>query len=267
MSTKDTLVGRIVRLLTTSSAQARGEIEGELASHIDDMIEEARAAGCNDREIEELVISRFGDPDEIARQFAGVYSPRLRIVRAAEFLLLAAVSLVLVLAFTGAAQAVVAVSVGLPASAVLTRGHARTELGVLAGLAIGYLALYFSARFFRSPVRLRSALLVAVCFGLAGAALQILIPPQGLVFGLGLGGAALLRAVEALFRGKLMRILGIAAVLTIGADSLPTCLRSASDPATLLEAIPIGISIAVSCQLLAAIAQAFDRRLLRRDLI
>jgi len=266
MSTRDNLVKKIVRSLKVSSDD-RSEIESELASHLDDMIDEARATGRNDSEIEDLVISRFGDPDDIARRFAGVYRPYPGIVRAAEFLLLAAGSLTLVLAFTGAAQAVVAVSVGLPASSVLSRGHVRTEVGVLAGLAIGYLILSFSARFFRSEARLRSALLITACFCLLCAALQALIPPQGLVFGLGLACAALLRAVEALFSGGLMRIIGIAAVLSIGADYMPTCLRSAGDPATLLEVIPICLSVAVSCQLLAAIARAFDRHLLRRDLI
>jgi hypothetical protein len=267
MSTKDTLVKKIIRSLTIPGNAARSEIESELASHLDDMIEEARTNGCNDREIEELVLARFGDPEEIARQFAGVYKPGSGIVRAAEFLILAIGSLALVLAFTGAAQAVVAVSVGLPASSVLTRGHARAELGALAGLAFGYLALCFSALVLPSAVKLKSVLLIASAFFLTGAALQALIPPQGLVFGFGLACAVLLRAVEALFSGKLMRVIGIAAVLSIGADFMPTCLRSASDPATLLEIIPIGLSVAVSCQLLAAVARAFDRRQLRRDFI
>jgi hypothetical protein len=267
MNTKDALVKKIIRSSTISSSDAKSEIESELRSHLDDIIEEARANGCNDRQIEELLLSRFGDPEEIARQFAGVYRPANRIVRAAEVMLLVIGSLTLVLVFTGAAQAVVAVSVGLPASSVLTPGHAKAEFGALAGLAIGYLAICFSARLFPSAIRLKSVLLIAAGFCLVGAALQALIPPQGLVFGFGLACAVLLRAVEALFSGKLMRIIGIAAVLSIGADFMPTCLRSASDPATLLEIIPIGLSVAVACQLLAAIARAFDRRQLRRDFI
>jgi hypothetical protein len=172
-----------------------------------------------------------------------------------------------VLAFAAAGQALLALWLGRPLSSVLSRGHARTEIGFFAGLALGYLALYFSRRFFGSSAVLRSMLFIAAMFCLIAATLQALIPPQGLVLALGLGCAVLLRTVESLFHGRLMRLIGIAGALSIAAGFMPTCLNSASHPAALLGIIPIGLAVAVSCQLLTIIARTFDRRILRRDFI
>jgi hypothetical protein len=266
MNTKDALIHKILRS-SKIGGFARTEVEAELASHVEDIIEEARAAGRDDREIEQLVLARFGNPDEIGRQFARLYRTKWRLVRIAEFLALGAAALGLVLAFAAGAQALLAVWLRLPASSVLSRGHARTEIGFFAGLALGYLALHFSARFFQTSVKFRSALLIAAVFCLTGAVLQAVIPPQGVVLGLGLGCAVLLRAVEALFRGKLVRVLGIAAALCVAAGFMPTCLRSASHPEMQLGIIPIGLAVALSCRLIAVIAQAFDRRIMRRDFI
>jgi hypothetical protein len=266
MKTKDPLVQKILGSSKLAGFD-RSEVEAELASHVEDIIEEARAAGRDDRQIEQLVISRFGDPDEIARQFARVYQPEWRLLRAAEFVALGAVALGLVLAFAGVAQALLAVWLGLPASSVLSRGHVRTEIGFFAGLAFGYLALHFSVRYFQSPIKFKSAVFVAAVFCVIGAVLQAVIPPQGLVLGLGLGCAFLLRTVEALFRRKLVRVLGIGIALSLAAAFMPTCLRSASHPTMQLGIIPIGLAVALSCQLLAVIARAFDRRIIRRDFI
>ena len=250
MTMKDALVQKILGSSKLAGFD-RSEVGAELASHVEDIIEEARAAGRDDRQIEQLVLSRFGDPDEIARQLARVYRPEWRLVRGAEFV----------------AQALLAVWLGLPASSVLSRGHVRTEIGFFAGLALGYLALHFSVRYFQSPIRFKSAVFVAAVFCVIGAVLQAVIPPQGLLLGLGLGCAFLLRTVEALFRRKLVRVLGIGIALSLAAAFMPTCLRSASHPTMQLGIIPIGLAVALSCQLLAVIARAFDRRIIRRDFI
>src|SRR5215467_414389 len=146
MTTQDILVEKILTRSGIAGRRARREIGRELASHIEDIVEEARAAGHDDPEIESILKKRFGNPDQIARQFAADYWPERVALRVAEYSLLGAVSLSVILGFAAAAQLAAALWVGLSAASAFSHEHMQIEAGFFVPLAMGYLVLRFSPR-------------------------------------------------------------------------------------------------------------------------
>src|SRR5215471_5258998 len=54
-------------------ARRRREVLRELRAHVEDFVSAGRQSGRSEDEIERLLVERFGDPRQIARQFAWVY--------------------------------------------------------------------------------------------------------------------------------------------------------------------------------------------------
>ena len=61
MSTADELIHNVVAYSQIPSAKRRQEIQRELTAHIEDFVDSARDAGHEEKEIELLLIARFGD--------------------------------------------------------------------------------------------------------------------------------------------------------------------------------------------------------------
>src|ERR1700733_4588614 len=72
MRAVDELIDCIMNSSRVPSATRR-DIERELRCHIEDFIVAARAAGCGQDEIEKLLLKNFGDPGQVAQDFAWVY--------------------------------------------------------------------------------------------------------------------------------------------------------------------------------------------------
>src|ERR1700730_18434782 len=73
MSEQEMLIDRILSASGIVGRNRRLEVEREMRAHIEDIIEEERAAGLDEKEIESRVALRFGRPGEIAQEFATVY--------------------------------------------------------------------------------------------------------------------------------------------------------------------------------------------------
>ncbi|HYL99933.1 MAG TPA: hypothetical protein VEZ90_13345 [Blastocatellia bacterium] len=158
MSSQDILIRNILDCSGIVGRRARREVERELQSHVEEIVEEARAKGCDDREIERIIRLRMGNPEEIAGGFARVYRPERTILRAVEFVLLGAISISIILASAYVVEVLIAIGMGVPTSGVLSSGHLPTEPAFFGGLAIGYLALYFSVRLFGTHRTVKSML-------------------------------------------------------------------------------------------------------------
>ena len=267
MSSQDILIRNILDASGIVGRRARREVELELQSHLEEIFEESRADGLDDREIERIIRIRFGNPEEIAGGFARVYRPERTVVRIAEFSLLTAVSVAIIMAFAYVVELVLALGMGVPSSSVLSSGHLRTEPGFIAGLAVGYLELYFSVRMFAAHRQVKSMLLCGSFSAAACLVIQYVFPPLGMVLALGFICALVLRTVELLSSRSLVRLTGAAAVLSLGGFFAPPCLKPAANPGALLAIAAVCVSISISGHLMATLARAFDRRILRRDAI
>src|ERR1051326_4032643 len=87
MDAVDELIEKIVNSSQVPSGRRRSEIARELRTHIEGFVLIAQEAGHTGAEIERLVLANFGDPREIAREFAWVYRRERAILRISVFLL------------------------------------------------------------------------------------------------------------------------------------------------------------------------------------
>jgi hypothetical protein len=260
MTTQEILIEKILTRSGIAGRRARREIGRELASHIEDIVEEARAAGHPDPEIEGILSLRFGSPEQIARQFAAVYWPERLAARVAEYSLLAGVSLGVILGFAAAAQLAAAVWVGLSAASAFSHEHLQIEAGFFIPLALGYLLLRFSPRILRDSGRLKSTAVAGAGFALVCGGLEVWFAPQGLIAALGFACAALVRVVELFSSKKLVRLAGVAAVLSLAWALGAPCLNSTRHPSAAIVIVPVGVAIAASCHFLIWFARLFERR-------
>src|SRR5216684_1490094 len=70
MDSRSDFVRRIVSRSGIFASRERQDLERELHAHLADAMEHARSLGCDEGCILEIVCDRFGDPDEIGREFA-----------------------------------------------------------------------------------------------------------------------------------------------------------------------------------------------------
>jgi hypothetical protein len=73
MTTADRLIDDIMAAARIPSETRRRELSRELRAHMEDFVIAGRQSGRDEEDIERLLLERFGDPRQIARQFAWVY--------------------------------------------------------------------------------------------------------------------------------------------------------------------------------------------------
>src|SRR5215472_1540387 len=73
MTTAERLIDVIMAASRISSERRRREVLRELRAHVEDFVNAGRQSGRSEEEIEGLLVERFGDPKQIAGQFAWVY--------------------------------------------------------------------------------------------------------------------------------------------------------------------------------------------------
>src|SRR5262245_49572051 len=196
MSAEERLIEKVLASSGVMSNRSRSEIARELRSHLEDATEVARAAGHDEAEIERIIASRFGEPEEIARRFADVYRTERLAVYFVSFFLLAAVSLVAVSAFVGAVQVTLAVGMGYSASWAFPARHLYLEIAMLAGLTLGYMSLYFTERLFRRWRLAKAFLLTGAVFIGAGTGLETWLLRSGIALGVAFCCAVFVLALD-----------------------------------------------------------------------
>src|SRR5437868_7365133 len=109
MHSVDELIDKIVRSSQIPSRRRRVEIARELRAHIEDFALIARQGGYSEEEIHSLVLANFGEPHEIAQEFARVYRYERAILRVSVFLLSTLVAASFISAMVLALQAGMAI--------------------------------------------------------------------------------------------------------------------------------------------------------------
>jgi len=262
MRNAESLIEQIVASSRIPSLERRSEIARELRSHVHDFVSEARSAGCPDDEIEKMILANWGDPLQVARNFAWVY----RHERAVRALLVFALSTLAVAALSAAgtllAQAgVAAAGFGIPFLDTLGSRHAIIEAIDILSTVAAYLGLISLERLFRKCPVQKAAALLSLIFAIAlvsaaaaGARVPFLI--------LGFAGALFLRGVQMFLRARVTRF--GAAMLGFGLAgasvwaSLPGFHRPLS--VTLASWMVLGLGY----QLMTGLAARVDRELCDR---
>jgi hypothetical protein len=261
MSEQEMLIDRILSASGIVGHTRRCDVAREMRSHIEDMIEEERAAGRDEKEIERLVAVRFGPPGPIAQEFATVYRSQRIAFSVLSYSLLAIVSVSLVAAFVYAIQYGVVLWLGVPSTPIFARSHLGPESALLVGLTCGYLGLYFAERVFVQKRFAKAFGLVGIAFVIIGGFLQLLGVGGATAIFVGFVFASFVRTLERSFAHGTLRLAGVLIFFAIMGRLAPCYL--ACSPTWLLF-VPVFLAIAVSSQFVAYFAGIFDRRILRR---
>src|SRR5215831_635340 len=73
MTAAERLIDEVMAASRIPFARRRREVLRELRAHVEDFVSAGRQSGCSEAEIDRLLVERFGNPQQIARQFAWVY--------------------------------------------------------------------------------------------------------------------------------------------------------------------------------------------------
>ncbi|MEW6737957.1 MAG: permease prefix domain 1-containing protein [Acidobacteriota bacterium] len=267
MSTEEKLIEKILASSGIVSARRRREVARELRAHLEDAIEEARAAGHNEAEIEELVLLRFGEPQEVAEQFADVYCAERFMAYFIYCFLLVVGSLVVVSAFVGTVQISLAVGMGYGAAWAFPRGHLVWEIALLTGLTLGYLSLYFVERLFNRLRLVKAFLLMVPIFTLVSVGLEIWWSGSGIAHGVAFCCAVFVRALEIYCPRIWWKLTGLALFfLMLGLLVLGSFMRTQGTSVWMMVSV-FCLTIALSCQFMISLVAIFDRHILSRDLV
>ncbi|PWU10076.1 MAG: hypothetical protein C5B51_04950 [Terriglobia bacterium] len=185
MYAADELVDQIVNSSQIPSGKRRQEIQRELRSHIEDLVEAARETGRDDDEIKKMVVASFGDPAQIAGAFAWVYRRERAIMRVCMFLLSSLAVTSLMLPPILALQAGIAIGFGTSVSNVLASPHTVIEtLDVLFTITT-YTGLVALEELFERNRSFKALALLVLAFAvLMGGCATVGFRVRFLVFGL-----------------------------------------------------------------------------------
>ena len=197
MTTAERLIDEIMAGSRLPSERRRREVLRELRAHMDDFVSAGRQSGRGEEEIERGLREQFGDPRQIARQFAWVYRRERASLHLGGFLISTALVSVVISAAAISMQAGVRFGLGAPMAG--TRHTAIEALDILASAA-AYLGLLALGRFFLRPLAVLAVVAGALSAGFAATGL----PPQFILFGFANG--ALLRGIQLTVRHPALRL-------------------------------------------------------------
>jgi uncharacterized protein (UPF0335 family) len=175
MTHLDHTVSRVILLAKLPGNKRGCEVAKELRAHLDDLAEEVRSQGYDDKAAARIVRMRFGEPQEIAAAFASVYAPERWARRILQSAILFAASTVAVVVVVSTLQSIAAM---WTAESILStlRSIIHQEIFGFAAITAGYCSLYAGERLF--PSSLAWAALPSVTLGLCLAAVFAWLIPQ-----------------------------------------------------------------------------------------
>jgi hypothetical protein len=180
----DQLIVDIVRSSRISSRKRRQELLRELATHVDDFVLLARQAGRGDEEIQRLLVANFGDPQQIAQQFAGVYRRERILFHLSVFLISTLVLTTLVSAAVMSMQAGMALSFGVPVLRLLGSRHSLIEALDILATVTAYMGLISLEKLFDRRRVVRALAVLAASWSVLFAVFAATgMPKQFLIFG------------------------------------------------------------------------------------
>jgi hypothetical protein len=190
MTATERLIDEIMAASQIPSAKRRREVLRELQAHVEDFVSAGRQTGRGEEDVERLLLEGFGDPRQIARQFASVYRRERAALHLGGFLISTVVVSLVISAAAISMQAGIMFGLTDPARIVFGSRHtAVVALDILASAA-AYLALLSLGRFFERPL----AVLAVIAAVLLTVFVAVGLPPQFILFGFANG--ALLRGIQ-----------------------------------------------------------------------
>jgi len=260
MRAADALIDEIVASSGIPSGKRRREAARELRSHVEDLVLFARSAGHADDEIERMVLERFGDPRQMARNFAWVYRRERAVLALTVFTLSTVAVATVIAAAVLAAQAGLAIGFGIPLPRVLASRHTVIEaIDILATVAAytGFLSLehLFDRRAFQKTIALLSIIFVLLIGAsmLAGGLRPFLI--------FGFVNAIFLRSVREYLCDWRARLAVVVACFLLFGITL-FWVRSAGSPSVVFAGLASWMVMGAGYQLMTGIAARVDRGLL-----
>jgi hypothetical protein len=200
MTRTERLIEEIMAASKIPSEKRRREVLRELRAHVEDFVSAERQSGRGEEELERLLLERFGDPRQIAQQFAQVYRRERAALHLGGFLISTVVVSLFISAAAISMQAGIMFGFGGPAGVVFDSRHSTfVVLDVLASVAV-YLGLLFLGRFFGRPMAVLAVVAAALFAGFFAAGL----PSQFILFGFANG--ALLRGIQVAVRHPALRL-------------------------------------------------------------
>ena len=260
MRAVDELIDCIVNSSQFPSGMRRKDIERELRCHIEDFIVAAREAGCAQDEIEKLVLSNFGDPSQIAQDFAWVYRHERRRLRVFAYTLSTVLLASSLLAAILAMQAGLAFGFGTSIARVLASRHTVIEaLDILASVAV-YLGLaalenLFESHRFQKAAFVLTGILAFLIVSCATAGWHTAFLVYGLINGV------FFRAIQLFVTPKIAR-LGIVVICFPMAGLVLATLRSPVSQVAAAATCASWLVMGAGYQLMTHLAPRVDAALL-----
>ena len=209
MTTAERLIDEIMSASRIPSEKRRREVRRELQAHMEDIAIALRANGRSEDEIERSLVERFGDPRQIARQFAWVYWRERAARHFGGFLISTTLVSVVISAAAISIQAGIMSRFSAPILDVLASRHARFEALDILATAATYIGLVSLGRFFRWPLAVLAALAAGLLVLFAATGVQA----EFILFGFCNG--ALLRGIQVVVRHPAMRLAAALACLGV----------------------------------------------------
>ena len=251
MTSTERLIDEIMAASRIPSEKRRREVLRELRAHVEDFMGAGRQSGSGEEEIERLLLERFGDPRQIAQQFAWVYRRERAALHLGGFLISTVVVSLVILAGTISMQAGIMLGFGAPV-VFGSRHTVAMALDILASAA-AYLGLLSLARFFGRPL----AALVVVAAALLAVFVAAGLPPRYILFGFANG--ALLRGIQVAVRHPALRLgAALACFGVLGAVFLHP------SSSALVASTASWLIMGLAYHLMTHVAARVDQALLRR---
>jgi hypothetical protein len=181
----------------------------ELRAHVEDFVSAGRLSGRSEEDIERLLVERFGDPRQIARQFAWVYRRERAALHLGAFLISTVLVSVAISAAAIAMQAGIAFGFGAPMLRIFGSRHTAIEALDILATAAAYVGLVSLGRFFGRPF----AVLAVVTGGLVAVFAVTGLPARFVLFGFANG--AMLRCVQIAVRHPAARLGAVLACFAV----------------------------------------------------
>lgn len=205
MYTPDDMVEKIVSSSKVPSGRRRREIARELRAHIEDFVLIAREAGHTEDEIGRLVAANFGNPREIADEFAAVYRFERAVLRISVFLLATLAASSFISTVVLGVQASMAIGLGVPVARVFAGHHLRLETFYIFCTVVAYVGLLSLEKLFDRARFGKAVASLGLLFTFAGFGLSVLDVPVQILFSAFASGL-LLRTIQMFIKNKFARI-------------------------------------------------------------
>jgi HAAS len=200
MTAADRLIDELMAAARIPFARRRREVLRELRAHMEDFVSAGRRSGLAEADIERLLAERFGDPRQIARQFAWVYRRERAALHLGAFLISTVLVSLTISAAAIAMQAGMAFGFGSPMVRVFGSRHTAIEALDILATAAAYVGLFSLGESFGRPL----AVLAAVTSGLLVVFAAAGLPSHFVLFGFANG--ALLRLIQTVVRWPVARL-------------------------------------------------------------